>query len=77
MVFKYSWGVPPYTTCQNCHKSIDSTDLQHTAGIDCKVCGHICNKKLYWCSEECFATHAMECKKNVNILERFKVQKSC
>ena len=87
MVFKYSWGIPPFTTCHNCAKSIDvdpvvETELaggggrSGTRGKDCQRCGHVADKKLFWCSEDCYMTHEDECKHLLNKMERFRITKN-
>lgn len=81
MVFKFSWGIPPFTNCHNCDKFLNATELQSTGGErggwkECKVCGHSDVMKLYWCSEECYASHGEYCNKLLNKMERFRVTKS-
>lgn len=88
MVFKYSWGIPPFTNCHNCNKFVsdEGSVAQDTVAAcagggntgvkSCKLCGHLGAKRLFWCSEDCFTTHEEECKHLLNKMERFRITKN-
>jgi hypothetical protein len=43
---------------------------------ECKKCNHLTSKKMFYCSDGCFATHEDECKQLMNKFERFRITKN-